>query len=204
MDSVWVEVVGYLGSAFVILSLAQKSILRLRFIGLAGSITFFVYSLFIEAYPIAIVNVVASSIHIYFLRRLIRTPESVFSTLRVRPNSLYLEAFLDFHADDIARYQPEFRHELGDNMTVVFVLRDMVPAGLMIYRRDGDACKIVLDYAIPQYRDFKLGRYVFSDKSGVFERGTDVWSFASSPDHAAYLERMGFSRGAEDRYHLTV
>lgn len=204
MDSLWVQLIGYLGSAFVILSLAQKSILRLRFIGLAGSATFFVYSILIEAYPIAVVNIVAGAIHIYYLRRLIRTPEAVFATLEVRLESRYLEAFLDFHATDITRYQPEFRHELSDNLTAVFILRDMVPAGLLIYRRDGEACKIVLDYAIPQYRDFRLGRFVFSRKSGVFEPGTDLWSFASSPDHAAYLERMGFAPGAEDRYHLTV
>lgn len=204
MDGLWVQLIGYLGSAFVILALAQRSILRLRFIGLAGSVTFFAYSLLIEAYPIAVVNVVAGGIHTYYLRRLIRTPEIVFATLEVGLDSRYLEAFLAFHGKDIARYQPEFRHELTENLTAVFILRDMVPAGLLIYRRDGEGCKIVLDYAIPQYRDFRLGRFVFSRKSGVFEPGTDLWSFASSADHAAYLERVGFTPGAEDRYHLTV
>jgi len=204
MESWWVQAIGYLGSAFVIASLAQKSILRLRFIGLAGSTTFFAYSLFIEAYPIAIVNIVAGVIHIYYLRLLIRTPEAVFDTLEVRADSQYLEAFLTFHQRDIARYQPEFRHELGDNMKIVFILRDMVPAGVLICREDGDAFKIVLDYAIPQYRDFKLGRYLFSEKSGVFSSGTRLWSFASTPEHAAYLQRMGFAAAGDDRYQLEL
>jgi hypothetical protein len=200
----WVELIGYGGSALVIASLAQKSILRLRVIGLAGSATFFVYSLLIEAYPIAIVNVIAGAIHSYYLRQLISRPEAVFATLEVLPDSRYLKRFLEFHATDIARYQPEFRHELGDNMRAVFLLRDMVPAGLLVYRDDDEGIKIVLDYAIPAYRDFKLGRYVFSAKCGVFEPGTRLWSLAASPDHAAYLARMGFRETTTDRFELVL
>jgi hypothetical protein len=202
--AMWVQLIGYLGSALVIASLAQKSILRLRFIGLGGSITFLVYSLLIAAYPIAIVNAVAAMIHVYYLRRLISKPESVFSTLEVRPDAFYLQRFLEFHAADIARFQPEFRHQLGDNMHPVFILRDMVPAGLVVWRADGDRIKIVLDYAIPEYRDFKLGGYVFSSKSGIFSTGARLWSPASTPAHAAYLQRMGFTRATEDRFELQV
>ena len=200
----WIELVGYVGSGLVVLSLAQKSILRLRFIGLVGSMTFFMYSLLIEAYPITIVNVIAASIHTYYLRKLIRRPEEVFSTLSVRPDSRYLQRFLEFHAKDIARYQPEFRPDLGDNMACTLLLRDMVPAGVVVYREDGQALKIVLDYAIPEYRDFKLGRFLFSERSGVFAPGTVLWSPASNTDHARYLERMGFTERSPGRFELTI
>lgn len=199
-----VELVGYLGSAFVISSLAQKSILRLRLIGLAGSATFFVYSILIDAYPIAIVNVVAAGIHLYYLVKLTRRAYTVFDTLQVRHDSAYLNRFLEFHSDDIGRYQPEFRRELGEHMSVFFVLRDMVPAGLLVFRQDEGDIKIVLDYAIPEYRDFKLGRYVFSEKSRIFPTGTTLWSFATSPQHAKYLERMGFVPKLNDRFELTL
>jgi len=200
----WIQAVGYFGSALVIASLAQKSILRLRFIGLAGSAAFLVYSVLIEAYPIAVVNVIAGTIHIYYLRKLISRPEEVFSALDVRPNSLYLQRFLEFHSDDIARFQPEFRHDLPEHMRAVLLLRDMVPAGLVVCREDGDAVKIVLDYAIPAYRDFKLGKFLFSSKSAVFEPGTLLWSPASTDAHASYLGRMGFRETADDRFELEV
>ena len=52
MDSDLVyELIGYAGSALVVLSLMQRSILRLRVIGLIGSVVFLVYSLLIGAYP---------------------------------------------------------------------------------------------------------------------------------------------------------
>ncbi len=80
----------------------------------------------------------------------------------------------------------------------------MVPAGLLVYRDDGGPLKVVLDYAIPEYRDFKLGRYVFSDKSGIFVPGTRLWSFATSPEHATYLEKMGFTETVDDRFELEL
>ncbi len=40
-------------------------------LGLAGSLTFLVYSIAIAAYPIAIVNVIAAAIHGWYLRKVI-------------------------------------------------------------------------------------------------------------------------------------
>ena len=112
MDTHWaVEAIGYAGSALIILSITQKSILRLRLLGLAGGVTFLVYSIVIAAYPIAVVNVIASSIHLWYLRKLLRHKDEVFRLLRVRPESRYLADFLDFHSDEIeGRFRPDFEH----------------------------------------------------------------------------------------------
>ena len=125
MNETLVEVIGYVGSALVILSLMQKSILRLRTIGLVASSTFLIYSIAIEAYPIAVVNVVAAGIHLYYLRLLVRKKSEIFTILRMRPESRYLEYFLDFYADEIAnRIQPDFEYEPTPNTLAVFLLRD--------------------------------------------------------------------------------
>ena len=200
----WVEIVGYIGSGLVVLSLAQRSILRLRVIGLVGSLTFLAYSLLIEAYPVAIVNSIAAAIHAFYLRKLISRPQAVFSTLAVQPDSAYLRRFLEFHEADIARYQPEFTAHLTDDLHSTLLLRDMVPAGLVLYREEEFGVKIVLDYAIPEYRDFKLGSYLFSEQSGVFSAGTRLWSLASTPEHGRYLERMCFTETGHNRFEMTV
>ena len=198
-----VQLIGYLGSALVIASLAQKSILRLRLIGLGGSAVFFVYSILIEAYPVAVVNVIAAGLHLYYLVKITQRPQDVFSTLRVYPESRYLDRFLEFHAADIARFQPEFHYEPQEGQFAVFILRDMVPAGLLVCAGDeSDEVEVRLDYAIPQYRDFKLGRFVFSDASGVFDSGVPIWARATTPEHAQYLRRMGFEKTADERYSL--
>ncbi len=207
-NELWVELVGYAASGLIVVSITQKSILRLRLLGLVGGVTFLVYSLLIEAYPIAAVNLVASGIHLWYLRRLVRRKEEVFRVLHVLPDSRYLHDFLDFYRDDIqGRYQPEFDYVPSPDLVTAFVLRDMVPAGLLIgERREDDTFEVTLDFVIPQYRDFKIGSYVYSRESSLFgERPpASVWATASNKDHAAYLRRMGFSRCPDDgnRYEI--
>jgi hypothetical protein len=196
VNSTLVEVIGYLGSSLVILSLLQKSILRLRTIGLVASSTFLIYSLAIEAYPIAVVNVVAASIHLYYLRKLVRRKSEVFRILRLRPDGRYLRYFLDFYKDDIAtRYQPDFVYEPAPDVMAVFMLRDMVPAGLLVARLHGDSSfEILLDYVIPQYRDFKLANWLYSEESGIVgETNSRVaWARVSTPEQKEYFTRIGF------------
>jgi hypothetical protein len=207
-----IEVVGYIGSALVILSLLQKSILRLRMIGLVASSTFLIYSVAISAYPIAVVNVVAATIHLYYLRKLLRRKSEVFTILQMRPESRYLAYFLDFYKDDIAtRYQPDFVYEPEEDTLAVFLLRDMVPAGLLVGRTHGDASfEILLDYVIPQYRDFKLAGWLYSDESGIFEMTNCrcAWTRVTTPDQEEYFTKVGFkpdrTPGVPDRYSFTL
>jgi hypothetical protein len=207
-----VEIVGYAGSALVILSLLQKSILRLRTIGLVASLTFLIYSVAIAAYPIAVVNIVAASIHFYYLRKLVRRKSEVFTILGLRPESRYLQHFLDFYGDDIAgHFQPDFVYAPGPKTLAVFLLRDMVPAGLVVAKVHGDSSfEVLLDYVIPQYRDFKLANWLYSEESGMFAEANCrcAWTRITSPQQKKYFTKVGFKpdRTPEvpERYALTI
>lgn len=191
---VFQEIVGYVGSGLIILSLSMKSILRLRIVGLAGAITFFTYGLLISAYPIVITNIVIIAIQVFFLRRLLGK-KPVFSVLEVRQGSRYMEHFIKHYANDIAKFRPKFRYEPRPNRYRAFILRDMVPAGLFICDLgEGDAAEVQLDYVIPAYRDLKVGRFLYSSKSSVFAdpRVSRLVSTPGSPEHTRYLERMGY------------
>ena len=195
------ELIGYAGSGFIILSLLQKSIIKLRVFGLAGSITFLIYSIAITAYPIAVVNIIVASIHIWFLRKLLSRKVEVFTTLIVGKDSQYLLRFLEFHAQDIAEHQMGFSFVPRENQVRAFILRDLVPAGLFIGRFcDDDSIEIELDYVIPQYRDLKVARYLFSSRSEIFQEGREriIWSRLGSSVHNEYLAGMGFTPGEAD------
>ena len=99
------EIVGWIGSALVIVSLMQRSIFKLRLIGIGAAVSFLVYGLLIRAYPIAIVNFVVIAVHLYFLRKLTRRQGEAFSVLKIYPESRYLAYFLEFYADQIRRFQ---------------------------------------------------------------------------------------------------
>lgn len=205
-----IEVLGYIASALIVLSITQKSILKLRLFGFMGGVTFLIYALVIGAYPIAVVNVIGASIHAWYLRKLIRRKEEVFRLLHVAPDSEYVRRFLEFYADDIqGRFQPEFVHDPEADTITTFTLRDMVPAGLFIGERRADgSVEVMLDFAIPQYRDFAIGSFLYSDGAGLLadEPATSLWSTASNPDQARYLRRMGFAEApdAAGRYEREV
>ncbi len=205
------ELVGYAGSTLIVISLTRKSILKLRVFGLAGAVVFLVYSTLIQAYPIAIVNVVIIFIHGFFLRTLLSTRKEYFTVLRVHKDSQYLLRFLEFHADEIHVYQPGFAYVPSDDQIRVFILRDLVPAGLFIGRVCADgSIEIKLDFVIPSYRDFNAGKFLYSTRSGVFAnpRCDMAWSETGTDRHEEYLKRMGFvastSEDGRVTYHLDL
>ena len=190
-----VELLGYVASVLVAISLLMSSILKLRVINLVGAICFTGYGLLIEAYPVAAVNFVIVLINVYRLHEIF-TAREFFRLLEVRPDSPYLEEFLRFHAGDIRRFVPGFAGIPGADV-VFFVLRNMVPAGLFLGRQADDGVLAVdLDYVIPGYRDFKVADFVFRENaSRLRERGVRaVTSPPGNPEHEAYLQRVGFRR----------
>ena len=206
MDSKMVlEIVGYVASVLVAVSLMMSSILKLRVINLVGSAAFTVYGVLIHAYPVAAVNGLIVLINLYYLRQMLGSRE-YFKLLRVQPDSEYLRYFLEFYRAEIHRFLPGFTHTPAPGQLTFFVLRDLVPAGLFIgeLRGDGALC-VVLDFVIPQFRDFKTGRYLFTDQAAFFrELGVhEILSESGSKEHTDYLRRMGFTPG-EGMYRLRV
>jgi GNAT superfamily N-acetyltransferase len=196
MTQPWMlEAIGYVASVLVAISLMMSSILRLRVINLLGSITFTVYGLLIQAYPVAAVNLFIVFINLYYLRGMLRTRE-YFRLLEVEPDSEYLRCFLDFYREEIGRTVPGFAYSPGDAELTLFVLRDMVPAGVLVGEVHGDTLRVQLDFVPPRYRDFKIGRFLFDAQVGFFRsRGIrEVLSPPGSDEHTDYLRRMGFSR----------
>lgn len=207
MDSQTVlEIVGYVASALVAVSLMMSSVLRLRLLNLLGAAAFTVYGVLIGAYPVAVVNLLIVFINLYHLRQMLGSRE-FFRLLRVQPDSEYLQYFLDFYRDEIRRFLPGFRHAPAGGELTFFVLRDTAPAGLFVGEtRDGGELRVLLDFVVPQYRDFRTGRYLFSDQAEFF-RGLGVREIVSEPGtpaHAGYLRRMGFAPDPAGLYRLPV
>ena len=109
----------------------MTSVLRLRVIGLAGSLTFLLYGVLIGATPVVVTNAFIVAIHSFYLYRA-WTDREYFSVLEVLPTSRYLAEFFEFHAADISRYFPGFSYRAADDTFAVLVLRNMIPAGAFV------------------------------------------------------------------------
>ena len=188
------QLLGYAASVLIATSLLMRSIVRLRIINLIGAATFSVYGFLIGSYPVGLLNLLTASINVVQLVRLQRR-EEIFRILEISRDSPYLRYFLDFQGDDIRRFIPRFQFDPSEANLVLLVLRDLVPAGLLLGVIRGDALEVRLDYVVPQYRDLKVGRFLFTDEAHFFrQRGIrEIVSAADTKVHADYLVRMGFS-----------
>jgi hypothetical protein len=198
-----VELLGYVASVLVAVSLLMSSILRLRVINLVGAVCFTIYGLLIEAYPVAAVNFVIVLINLYRLYEIFAAPEFFRLLEGVRSDSPYLSEFLRFHEKDVRRYLPEFDFRVPADTLVLFVLRNMVPAGLVLATPSTDGTlQVKVDYVIPGYRDFKVADFVFRDSAArLRELGfRRVTSPPGNGDHEAYLKRVGFTRREDGLY----
>jgi hypothetical protein len=193
MDINSVELIGYLGSILVAISLMMKSLLRLRIINLVGALFFTVYGILLGAYPVAFLNGIIVCIDLYYLIQMWRQKD-FFTFLEVSPDGKYLKAFVEFYREDILNIIPNYTHATDEDLLCFFILRNMMPAGLFIADVQGEEAQIRLDYVIPNYRDFQVARFIFEENAAFFrERGIRRFvSEGGSKLHRGYLEKMGF------------
>lgn len=190
----WTLAVGYLGSALVAASLSMSNIWRLRWINLFGAATLATYGLLIHAPPVYTLNGFIVAVDLYHLQRLARRAD-VFSFFEVPPGSPFLRRLLDFYADDIARFFPDFDLAACRQPHIRLILRNMLPVGVFVCETAGDGlAEVVLDYVVPGYRDLRNAHFVFSSAHETLrEAGLHTFvAHSSVPIHQRYLRRLGF------------
>lgn len=191
------ELVGYLASVLVVTSLAMTSVVRLRSISLIGSVTFVGYGALIGSVPLILTNSAIAGLNIWFLRAELGHRRDLGAVV-VPADSPFLADFVQFHLDDIRRFQPTFEMVAPDDPDAVCVIltRDGLPAGALVGRRHGDGeLEILLDYVLRAYRDSRLGRWLYGRGAGVF-RGRGITRLVTRPGqtvHLSYLQQVGFS-----------
>jgi len=197
----WIELFGTAASVLVAISLTMKNIKRLRLLNAIGSLCFALYGARIGSI------VAIDSYYLYAMR----SKRHHFETIEGDPYaSPFLQRFLEYYKEDIARYQPEFALEPGQGWLAELILRDLNPVSLVIYRvADGGELEIGLDYATPGYRDLKSAEYYFGRAAERIAAGRQVTfvAKASVPAHRRYLERIGFAPAGADApgaYRMTV
>ncbi|MFA9443878.1 YgjV family protein [Egicoccus sp. AB-alg6-2] len=196
-----VELIGYLASALIVVSLLMASVLRLRVVNLVGSLVFTTYGVLIDSPPVVIANAAIVCINVYYLTRLLRdrAGAAYFEVVGVAPRAAFLQRFLAFHHDDILESQPHFAG-VGDDHLAWLVLRDATPVGVVLARPAGDVGHLDLDYVTPEHRDFTAGQVLYGESGALREAGfREVTAVGATGLHRRYLARMGFVEH-EDRW----
>lgn len=194
MNINWLEWLGYLASLLIAVSLLMSSLVKLRWTNLVGSAVFATYGLLINAIPVVISNTIIVFINIYYLHK-IYTAKEYFKLIEIVQSSEYLRSIFDFYKNDIKKYFPDFKFDIENAAVRFFILRNMVPAGIFVASEyDKESLHIDLDFVMPEYRDFKIGAFIFEENEKYFkDRGFKrLISNPSDKEHNAYLRKMGF------------
>lgn len=196
------EIFGTLASLVIAASLMMKNLKRLRLINLGGSALFALYGLGIKSLPVFLVNVFIVGIDAWYLYR-IRSQRFHFSLLHVSagPDSEYLKTFLAYYQADIAHFNPAYTADASGEAQAIFVLRDTVPASLVIWRRRGEGViDILLDYAVPAYRDYRNAEYFFEAAAKDISGGSETRFYERTATRAQlqYLRKLGFVEAGKE------
>jgi len=194
----YVEWFGYAASTIVAVSLTMSSIVKLRWLNLAGSAFFAAYGFVIGAYPVAFLNLFIVIVNIWYLVRMYRERDD-FRIMRLSEDDEYLEYFLACHRQDIAKFFPRFDFGRKEKRLAFYLVKNSVPIGLLIgTKRDGGEFMIDLDYVGPQYRDFKMGSYVYANAAFFERQGISALATAATGSrHDEYLAKMNFVRDGD-------
>lgn len=189
--SMIIELVGYLGSILVVVSMLMSSVIKLRVINTIGSGVFAAYALIIHSYPTALMNFCLVAINVYNLIKLNKKDQS-YDMIEAENNDRLLEYILDYYRNDIVKYFPGFTENSALPNRAYIVFCNGNPAGVLLGKENQQGViDVALDYSVPAYRDCSVGAYLYSKlpAKGIH---TLMYSEKGSESHRTYLIKMGF------------
>jgi len=190
-------ILGWTASALVIASLFMKSIMRMRWVSFVGGIIYAGYGLLFGSIPLFGYNILRAIVNVHFLCKLY-IKRDLFDVLHVPIDDVYLLCFIKAFLKDIRKWKPDFTGIIAEPSYCILALRDAQVVGVVIARNGAEGEIIVdLDYAVPQYRDFKSAQFIMEKYAAVIFRmtlrGLKYFSITGgSLKYNKYLLRVGY------------
>ena len=188
-----IEIVGYLGSALVIVSMLMTSVVKLRVINTIGSVIFCTYALCIHSYPTAAMQGAQIIINIVNLRKLLNTKKE-YSVVKQKGPQAFSDFFISQNKNDIKRIFPDFSQVQPDDL-VYLICNHSDCAGILVASKSDNTLTVSLDYTTPAYRDTSVGKFLYKT---LKEEGIEkLRANAPVEVHAKYLLKMGFKQNQD-------
>lgn len=199
----YIEIFGYIASILIAISLTMSQLLKLRIINLVGALSFSIYGYVVGAYPVMIVNGFITIIDIYYLIIMYKNRDE-FDILGAS-NKDYLYRFYDHYAYDIKKFFPDFDDNYLKDKKSLFIMRNMRPVNLVVFNeQENGITEILLDYAIPDYRDSLNGKYLLSIFKDCEGETKQLVVKTDSSKHIKYLKKIGFIQNSSGLYVIKI
>ena len=204
LADLWLNLLGWGGSALLVYSLLQASVLRLRVLNAIACLLLIVFNWALSVWPMVGMNTVLVLINAFFIIQMLRErhDESAFEVLEVGPADEYLRHVVRVHGGDILKFNPTFVHDPAATDGAFLVQKGDETVGVVLLREDGETASVLLDYVTPRYQDFTPGEFVWR-RSGLLS-GRGLRRVVTPPGMVSpYYERLGFRR-VEDSWTLEI
>ena len=200
----WLDVLGWGGSALLVYSLLQASVLRLRILNAIACVILIAFNAMLSIWPMVGMNTVLVAINAWFIVQMLRDrhDETAFEVLEVAPTDEYLRHVLRVHGADILRFNPAFVHDPAGTHNAFLIQKSDETVGVVLLRKTGGTADVLLDYVTPRYRDFSPGEFVWRRSGLLAEHG--IRRVVTPPGMVgAYYDRLGF-RQVGDSWQLDL
>jgi hypothetical protein len=191
------EIIGYLASTALAISLMQTNAIKFRWFNMSGSIFFIIYGLLIGAFPVLLANAILLCINIFQTYKLYSNKEQ-FDLVTVTTGGELIDKFLAFYQKDIVAYFPGFTFKTDEQTLCFVVLRNIVLANLFVAKLQSNGYAVVgINYTVPHFRDYKVGRFIFDkSKDYLLAKGVQhiVYEKVHNKHHVEFLMEMGFTQ----------
>ncbi len=191
MNAFVIELIGYLGSALVLISFLMVSVYKLRVINSLGSVACVIYGLIIHAYPTVVMNLALLIINIYYLVKMINTQKN-YDMIKANVDDTFVKYTIGLYKEDIEKCFPGISFDFNQSDMCFVICHEGKPVGITVGELKGYDLDMKLDYSIPAYRDFSIGQFLFSKLS---KEGIDRVQYRGAVvNHKTYLEKIGFEK----------
>lgn len=185
------EIIGWGGSALVVLAMMQRSILRLRMLAFGGGLVLVIYNVVISVWPMAALNAALCTIHVVAMIGLAREARSQksYQVVALEPDHPLVDYLRHVHAADIVRFFPRSHAESATH--AFLAMRGDEIAALVLGRLEGEELALLVDYAPERFRDLSPAKAVLHADSPLMAL---PWRTLVTADNGpSFYSQLGFT-----------
>lgn len=154
--SITFQIIGYIGSALIIISMMMTKVRLLRILNIVGCVISFIYGLLILSYPVVILNFALIAINTFQLIKIFKRNFN-YELADMRPDSICFSHFIKRYEKLINLKFPNFNNYKNKINYVKSIYCDNVLVGIIAGNIQNGVLDVYLDVINPEYK--KVGYF---------------------------------------------
>lgn len=206
----WVDFWGWTGSVLLIWSLTQARVLRFRVLNFIASVVLVAFNAYLGIWSMAVMNGIIGVINVWHIVALMRTHRTQrdYQISEMSIDEPFLTTLVQTHRADIKTFYPAFDDTVlppsGGHDMKAFVLSHRtsivgIVIGQIRTRENTRHFDVVVDYVLPEFRDFSPGRALYGPSGPLQQLGLSSVCAPNTALSSSYFDRMGFTRTSQAR-----